>query len=115
MLHRNHARQNQSKIFTGSFRIIYLFLSTVTRSGGVLSNTRRSEQAGILHFIREMGSALIMALIAIVYVIQAFKIPTCSMEDSLLVGDFLLGLKFMYGAPIVPFSQELGITTRFLQ
>ena len=78
-----------------------------------MSNTRRSEQAGILHFIREMGSALIMALIAIVYVIQAFKIPTGSMEDSLLVGDFLLGLKFMYGAPIVPFSQELGITARF--
>lgn len=53
-----------------------------------------------------------MALIAIVYVIQAFKIPTGSMEDSLLVGDFLLGLKFIYGAPIVPFSQELGISTR---
>ncbi|MFP4163711.1 MAG: signal peptidase I [Chitinispirillaceae bacterium] len=73
---------------------------------------RRSEQAGIVRFFREMGSALIMALIAIVYVIQAFKIPTGSMENSLLVGDFLLGLKFVYGAPIVPFSQELGITQR---
>ncbi len=73
---------------------------------------RRSEQAGILRFFREMGSALIMALIAIVYVIQAFKIPTGSMENSLLVGDFLLGLKFVYGAPIIPFSQELGITQR---
>lgn len=77
------------------------------------SPQRRTEQAGIFHFLREMGSALIMALIAIVYVIQAFKIPTGSMENSLLVGDFLLGLKFIYGAPIVPFSQELGITTRF--
>ncbi|MDO5576772.1 MAG: signal peptidase I, partial [Fibrobacter sp.] len=74
---------------------------------------RRSEQAGILHFFREMGSALVMALIAIVYVIQAFKIPTGSMEDSLMVGDFLLGLKFIYGAPVLPFSQELGISTRF--
>ena len=74
--------------------------------------TRRSEQAGILRFLREMGSAFIMALIAIVYVIQAFKIPTGSMENSLLVGDFLLGLKFIYGAPIVPFSQELGISQR---
>jgi signal peptidase I len=62
--------------------------------------------------MREMGSALIMALIAIVYVIQAFKIPTGSMENSLLVGDFLLGLKFMYGAPIIPFSQDLGISQR---
>jgi signal peptidase I len=60
-----------------------------------------------------MGSALAMALVAIVYVIQAFQIPTGSMEDSLLVGDFLLGLKFVYGAPLVPFSQELGIKQRF--
>jgi len=77
------------------------------------SKERRSEQAGLFHFMREMGSALIMALIAIVYVIQAFKIPTGSMENSLMVGDFLLGLKFMYGAPIVPFSQDLGINQRF--
>jgi signal peptidase I len=51
-----------------------------------------------------MLSALAMAFIAIVYVIQAFRIPTGSMENSLLVGDFLLGLKFIYGAPVLPFS-----------
>jgi len=73
---------------------------------------RRSEQAGMFHFMKEMGSALIMALIAIVYVIQAFKIPTGSMENSLLVGDFLLGLKFVYGAPFIPYSRELGINQR---
>jgi len=77
------------------------------------NNQRRSEQAGILHFLREMGSALIMALIAIVYVIQAFKIPTGSMEKSLMVGDFLLGLKFVYGAPVLPFALDLGISQRF--
>ncbi|MDD5674355.1 MAG: signal peptidase I [Chitinivibrionales bacterium] len=65
--------------------------------------TRRSEKSGLVHFIREMAWALVMAFIAIVYVIQAFKIPTGSMEDSLLVGDFLLGLKFIYGAPVLPF------------
>lgn len=68
------------------------------------SDSRRSEKAGILRFGREMTSALVMALIFIVYIIQAFKIPTGSMERSLLVGDFLLGLKFLYGSPIVPFS-----------
>jgi signal peptidase I len=51
-----------------------------------------------------MTSALVMALIFIVYVIQAFKIPSASMEKSLLTGDFLLGLKFLYGSPAVPFS-----------
>jgi signal peptidase I len=63
---------------------------------------RRSEKAGITHFTKDMVSALAMALIAIVYVIQAFKIPSGSMENSLLVGDFLLGLKFMYGSPVLP-------------
>ncbi|MGA3050624.1 MAG: signal peptidase I [Chitinispirillaceae bacterium] len=74
---------------------------------------RRSERAGILRFGREMTSALVMALIFIVYVIQAFKIPTGSMEDSLLVGDFLLGLKFIYGSPVLPFSYSKfpGITS----
>ena len=73
---------------------------------------RRSEKAGVFHFGKDMASALIMALIAIVYVIQAFKIPTGSMEQSLLVGDFLLGLKFVYGAPVLPFSYNKlpGIT-----
>jgi signal peptidase I len=58
----------------------------------------------LLNFTREMASALLMAFVAIVYVIQAFKIPTGSMERSLLVGDFLLGLKFIYGAPVLPFA-----------
>ncbi|MFH1762255.1 MAG: signal peptidase I [bacterium] len=47
--------------------------------------------------------ALIMALIVIQFVIQAFKIPTGSMENTLKVGDFLLGLKYIYGSP-VPFT-----------
>ena len=63
---------------------------------------RRSEKDGLFNFGKEMGSALIMAFIAIVYVIQAFKIPTGSMEKSLMIGDFLLGLKFWYGAPMLP-------------
>jgi signal peptidase I len=75
-------------------------------------SSKPAEKAGLLRFFREMGSALVMALIAIVYVIQAFQIPTGSMEDSLLVGDFLLGLKFVYGAPLLPYSRELGVTRR---
>lgn len=62
----------------------------------------RSETDGVKNFTKEMISALVTALIFIVYVIQAFTIPTGSMEKSLLVGDFLLGLKFVYGAPIIP-------------
>lgn len=54
---------------------------------------------------REIVMPIALALIVIQYVIQAFQIPSGSMEDSLLVGDFLLGLKFVYGSP-VPFSNS---------
>ncbi|MFH0920981.1 MAG: signal peptidase I [Fibrobacterota bacterium] len=52
---------------------------------------------------KDIVVALGMALIVIQFVIQAFKIPSGSMENSLLIGDFLLGLKYVYGSP-VPFS-----------
>lgn len=54
---------------------------------------------------REIIVPVVLALIVIQYVIQAFQIPSGSMEDSLLTGDFLLGLKFTYGSPI-PFSNQ---------
>ena len=45
-----------------------------------------------------LGIALLAALILRALVIQAFRIPTGSMKDTLLVGDFLLVNKFVYGA-----------------
>jgi signal peptidase I len=56
-------------------------------------------------FTKEILVPILLALVVIQFVIQAFKIPSASMEDSLLIGDFLLGLKFVYGSPI-PFSHH---------
>lgn len=55
--------------------------------------------------LREIIVPVFLALIVIQYVVQAFQIPSGSMEDSLKTGDFLLGLKFTYGSPI-PFSNK---------
>ena len=55
--------------------------------------------------MREVIVPVALALIVIQYVIQAFQIPSGSMEDTLHTGDFLLGLKFTYGSPI-PFSNQ---------
>lgn len=41
--------------------------------------------------------ALLLALFIRTFIIQAFKIPTGSMEPTLLVGDYILVTKFSYG------------------
>jgi signal peptidase I len=64
---------------------------------------------------REWGEALfvaaILALIIRTFVVQAFKIPSGSMEDTLLIGDHLLVNKFIYGLQL-PFSDERFLTIR---
>src|SRR6266516_1273413 len=41
--------------------------------------------------------AVILALFIRTFVVQAFKIPTGSMENTLLIGDHLLVNKFVFG------------------
>ena len=41
--------------------------------------------------------AVILALFIRTFVVQAFKIPTGSMEENLLIGDHLLVNKFVFG------------------
>jgi signal peptidase I len=47
--------------------------------------------------------ALLLTLFLRAFVIQAFRIPSESMRDTLLVGDFLFVNKFEYG-PKIPFT-----------
>ncbi len=53
---------------------------------------------------QEWGEALIFALIialfARAFIIQAYRIPSSSMEDTLLVGDHILATKFNYGLTV---------------
>ena len=66
--------------------------------------------------IKEWLSALIIALVLVIiiraFVFEAFTIPSSSMEKSLLVGDYILVSKIIYGPrlPITPlafpFSQQ---------
>lgn len=53
---------------------------------------------------REYGEALLWALVLAfiirTFVFQAFRIPSSSMEDTLLIGDYLFVNKFLYGAEV---------------
>ena len=59
--------------------------------------------------IREYGEALLVALVLAfvirTFVVQAYKIPSESMVETLLVGDHLLASKFAYGIKI-PFPHS---------
>lgn len=65
--------------------------------------------------LRDWSEALIiaavLALIIRSFVVQAFKIPSGSMEDTLLIGDHLLVNKFIYGITL-PFSDEHYMSMR---
>ncbi len=59
---------------------------------------KTKKRNAIFEYTEAFGVALIAALILRMLVVQAFRIPTGSMKDTLLVGDFLLVNKFVYGA-----------------
>lgn len=50
--------------------------------------------------IKAVSTAILLFLVIRTFVVEAFKIPTGSMENTLLVGDFLLVNKAVYGAEI---------------
>ncbi len=56
-----------------------------------------------IEYIKAILLAFALALFIRIFVVQAFRIPSGSMENTLLVGDFLLANKFIYGARI-PFT-----------
>jgi signal peptidase I len=67
------------------------------------------------HIVREYAESIIIAvLLALVirtFIVQAFKIPSGSMEDTLAIGDHILVNKFIYGSKI-PFTGNRVVKLR---
>ena len=51
-------------------------------------------------YTKSLGIALVLAFVIKTSIVEAYKIPSGSMEDTLLVGDFLLANKFLYGSRV---------------
>ncbi|UCC73079.1 MAG: signal peptidase I [Gemmatimonadota bacterium] len=66
---------------------------------------RRQESTGrwLWEWVKSVSVAILLFLVIRTFAVEAFKIPTGSMEETLLVGDFLLVNKAVYGAQ-VPFT-----------
>jgi signal peptidase I len=65
----------------------------------------------IREYAESIVIAVLLALVIRTYLVQAFKIPSGSMEDTLAIGDHLLVSKFMYGTKI-PFVDARVLTIR---
>lgn len=50
-----------------------------------------------LHSLQSLATTIVIAIFVITFVVQAFQIPSESMEKTLLVGDYLLVDKAHYG------------------
>jgi signal peptidase I len=70
---------------------------------GVRSDLKRARKSVVREYAEAFLFAIILTLFIRTFVVQAFRIPSGSMENTLLVGDFLFVNKFIYGAH-VPFT-----------
>jgi signal peptidase I len=88
--------------------LIFLIRVPEEQAGGCELEFKKST---IREYFESIVITAIIALFATTFVVQAFKIPTGSMESNLLIGDHLLVNKFVYGlqsgplARILPFKE----------
>ena len=65
---------------------------------------RIKKKSTLREYAEAAAIAILLALFIRAFVVQAFKIPSGSMEPTLLVGDHILVNKFLYGVKL-PFFQ----------
>jgi signal peptidase I len=82
---------------------LYLFIATIVLSIPMVlflfkpALKQRPGWKGLIETIDTLWVAVAVALIFRVLLVQPFKIPSASMEDTLLIGDYILVNKFAYG------------------
>lgn len=76
---------------------------------GVENSAKKSRQGGIMDTVKVVVHALILAMIVRIFLYQPFNIPSGSMKQTLLIGDYLFVSKFSYGYSkySIPFSPNL--------
>ncbi len=63
------------------------------------------EKSVVREYFELIAETAVFVFFVMTFVVQAFQIPTGSMEPTLLVGDFLLVNKFVYAEPQFPLEK----------
>ena len=61
------------------------------------NHAQRGDQTSFPEYLESLLVTVILALFGTSFIVQAFKIPSASMETTLLIGDHLLVNKFIFG------------------
>jgi len=69
----------------------------------MVPDVKGTKKSKLREYVEIVFTAVVLALIVRALIIQSYHIPSESMEDTLLKGDFLFANKFLYGAKI-PFT-----------
>jgi len=98
---RSETRMHESHVVTGG-----IFLK------GKKDTDKIKKKSTFREYAEAAAIAILLALFIRTFVVQAFKIPSGSMEPSLLIGDHILVNKFIYGvklpfirSTLIPLSQ----------
>jgi signal peptidase I len=83
-----------------------LHLSNEAKKGKKTGEKRRKKSL-LREYVEAALIAVFLALFIRTFVIQAYKIPSGSMEPTLLVGDHILVNKFIYGIKVPFISKTL--------
>lgn len=82
---------------------LYLFIATIVLSVPMLVfflKPALKERPGLKRWVETIDTLWVACAVALVFrvaLVQPFKIPSASMENTLLIGDYILVNKFSYG------------------
>lgn len=67
----------------------------------------KREKSLFREYFELIAETAVFVFFVMTFVVQAFQIPTGSMEPNLLIGDFLLVNKFIYSEPVFSFEKKI--------
>ncbi len=68
---------------------------------------KKREQSVFREYFELIAETAVFVFFVMTFVVQAFQIPTGSMEPTLLIGDFLLVNKLAYVRPVFPLEEKI--------